>query len=682
MYLLGVDTGGTFTDFLLVKDGKLFVHKQPSTPARPEEAILAGIAALGITGNTDPTDPGVVPLQTRPNNPPGNQPGNQIDDESGAPEKTAPVIVHGTTVGTNAVLENKGAVTAYITNRGFADTLTIGRQAREQIYDLKPAPLTPPVTPDLCFETGGRLGAGGDTIDALTEDDLRALMNALDKRNPQSVAVNLLFSFIDDRHERTLAKHIRESFPGRFFVSCSSAVLPEYSEYERGMATWLNACTGPVLQRYLKRLQKRVPYITVRVMQSDGHTMMADKAGDNAVRLLLSGPAGGVIAMEAIGKTIDQHKLLGFDMGGTSTDVSLIDEEINLTNKGRIHRYPISVPMIDIHTIGAGGGSIAYLDAGGLLRVGPESAGAKPGPACYGFGGKRPTVTDANFILGRLPGSLGNRAITLDRAAAEQAVLSVAKPLNLSVDQAARGIIRIVDEHMIRALKVMSVHKGKDLTHFLLVGFGAAGGLHICAVADGLRIKRALVPVHAGILSALGMLLAAQGITKSHAFCVGIDETRSDELCRRLEILTRQARDDMAEQGVTPEKVMRHIDMRYRGQAQHLRLEAPSGLLSSPQSFALSELSEIFHREHKKLYGYRLDMPTELVSLRVTVAGKPALDPGDWRGLKPAENVSEHLCVTGPDIIATGHHTVYVADGWQAGSDKYGNIILTRIADG
>ena len=637
MMLLGVDTGGTFTDLILLKDEQLFVRKQASTPETPEDAILMGIAAFAGLGV------------------------ESSDIRS---------LAHGTTVGTNAVLEGKGAATAYITNRGFADTLTIGRQARARIYDLKPIPDPPPVAPRLCLETGGRLDAGGGAIEPLTMADLKTLAHELDELDPQAIAVNLLFSFVDDRHERAIAEHMEDRFPGRFFISLSSAVLPEYQEYERGIATWLNACVGPVLQRYIGRLRKRLSHTSIRVMQNDGHTMGADGTANRAVRLLLSGPAGGVIAMDNIGKSIGRRQMLGFDMGGTSTDVSLIDGRISLTNKGRIGRYPVSTPMMDIHTIGAGGGSIAYLDAGGLLRVGPGSAGAEPGPACYGRGGERPTVTDANFILGRLPESLGDRSITLDRNAAARALSSIAKPLGIDVEQAALGIINIVNEHMIQALKVMSVYKGKDLARFLLVGFGAAGGLHVCALADGLRMEQALVPAHAGVLSALGMLLAPQGLTRSHALCATLDEITEAELNGRFLALTRQTRDDLTAQGAAPTLVTHHVDLRYRGQAQYLRLELrPS-----------DELIENFHHMHEELYGYHLDMPVEIVSLHVAVAGKPDLDVNAWRAAAAGEPPIS-APADGPAVIAANDCTIYVQDDWRARCDEYNNVIL-ELRDG
>ncbi|MGD9000294.1 MAG: hydantoinase/oxoprolinase family protein, partial [Granulosicoccaceae bacterium] len=351
---LGIDTGGTFTDFVLYDGEKLRVHKVLSTPQAPEQAILQGIAELGITPDAS--------LQ----------------------------IVHGSTVATNAVLEGKGVRTAYIGNHGLGDVLLIGRQARRELYNLQPAPLRLPVERELCLETGGRLAADGSVVEPLSDDDLAGLRAQLQRLKPDAVAINLLFSFLDDRFERA----IEDIVPDGMFVSRSSSILPEYREYERGMTTWLNAYVGPLVQGYLERLQHGIGEARLAIMHSAGGTMRADEAGRRAVQLLLSGPAGGLAGARHVGAAAGRERLLTFDMGGTSTDVALIDGEIQLTGDAHINELPVSVPMVDMHTIGAGGGSIASVDAGGLLQVGPASAGADPGPACYGRGGTQATVTD------------------------------------------------------------------------------------------------------------------------------------------------------------------------------------------------------------------------------------------------------------------------------------------------
>ena len=387
MIRLGVDTGGTFTDFVaLDTEGRLRVHKVLSTPQAPERAILQGIREMGLD---------VTRLQ----------------------------LVHGSTVATNAVLEGKGVKTLYIGNHGFADLLSIGRQQRASLYDLQPLPVEPPVPSSCCLETGGRLDAQGRLLEPLTDDALAALCEQVAQLAPQAVAVNLLFSYLDPATEERIAA----ALPDDLFVSLSSRVLPEIREYERGMATWLNAWVGPRVRGYLQRLGLGMAGASVSVMQSSGDTVAAAQAADNAVRMLLSGPAGGLIAARHVGLAVGRERLLTFDMGGTSTDVALIDGEPRLTTEGHIGRFPVAVPMVDMHTIGAGGGSIAWIDAGGMLQVGPQSAGAEPGPACYGRGGTRPTVTDANLVLGRLqPDAFLGGEMQLDVAAATVAVGSLA----------------------------------------------------------------------------------------------------------------------------------------------------------------------------------------------------------------------------------------------------------------
>ena len=465
---LGIDTGGTFTDFVLFDGQSLRIHKVLSTPHAPEQAILQGIQEMGVS---------TAGLQ----------------------------VVHGSTVATNAVLERKGVRTLYIANRGLGDVLTIGRQARRELYNLQPQPQPPPVPRDYCVEVNARIAADGQRVSELSERDRDALLERIQVLKPEAVAINLLFSFIDDGDERAIESWLPEGL----FVSRSSQVLPEYREYERGIATWLNAWIGPLVAGYLECLNTALAPAPVAVMQSSGGTVSAAKAGEKAVHLLLSGPAGGLMGARFIGQQTQQAQLLTFDMGGTSTDVALIDGDIGLTSEGHIGPWPVAVPMVDMHTIGAGGGSIAAIDSGGLLQVGPESAGASPGPACYGQGGELPTVTDANLVLGRLqPDAFLGGSMSLDVEAAAVAVKTIAKRLQLGLEEAAHGIIALANEHMAQALRVISVQRGIDPRSYMLVSFGGAGGLHVCALADALGLSRALVPVHAGVLSALGMLAA------------------------------------------------------------------------------------------------------------------------------------------------------------------------------
>jgi N-methylhydantoinase A len=649
-YYLGVDTGGTFTDFVLYDGQSLRIHKRLSTPAAPEQTIIAGIEELGL-------------------DPRGLQ------------------LVHGSTVATNAVLEGKGVRTAFITNRGFKDLLSIGRQARRELYNLQPAPIPPPVPSALCLETGGRLAADGALLEPLSDQDLLELRQALQDLAPQAVAINLLFSFRDDRFEKAIANCI----PPDIFISRSSEILPEYREYERGIATWLNAWVGPLVQGYLTRLQQGLPGAGIAVMQSAGDTMDLTQAGRHAVRMLLSGPAGGLAGARFIGSQCGQQRLLSFDMGGTSTDVALIDGDIHLTNEGHIGPYPVAVPMVDMHTIGAGGGSIARVDAGGLLQVGPQSAGADPGPACYGHGGG-PTVSDANLILGRLPASvlLGGH-LQLDVAAARQAISPLAAALGLSIEEAALGIVRVADEHMVRALRVISTQRGIDPRQFSLFSFGGAGGLHVCALAEALDMRHAIVPIHAGVLSALGMLAAARGRRLSRTVSVLLQEVEAQTLSEHFADLERQGRDELQQEGVSSQDIRseRSVDLRYRGQ---------SSTLNIPWQNAASA-GITFHHEHEARYGHRLDLAIELVNLRVRIVGPPPRIPligiDAQRDRSPPThtelygvvspvpmwermNLRDGETVHGPALIADAVSTTYLAPAWRCQMDRFGNLLLER----
>ncbi len=558
MTYLGIDTGGTFTDFVLWHQGEVRIHKVLSTPAAPELAILQGIADLGL-------------------------------DAAGLK------VIHGSTVATNAVLERKGVRTLYVANRGFKDLLTIGRQARAHLYDLQPPKPVPPVPPELCLETGGRLGADGAWVEPLTASDIADLKAAIDHLAPQAVAINLLFSYLDDSAERALEAAV----PAGVFCSRSSEILPVVGEYERGIATWLNAWVGPLVGRYLERLAEGLPGATLAVMQSSGEAVAAEQTARRAVRLLLSGPAGGLVGAGFVGRLAGCERLLSFDMGGTSTDVALIAGKPRLTGEGRVAGFPVAVPMVDMHTIGAGGGSIARLDPGGALLVGPESAGAVPGPACYGRGGTEPTVTDANLVLGRLrPDAFLGGRMTLDLAAARSAVGRLADAMGITAEQAALGIIELANEHMARALRVISVQRGTDPRGFVLASFGGAGGLHVCALAEALGMTRALVPVHAGVLSALGMLAARPGRTLTRTWVRDLGALADAEVQSRLEALAEAGALALMAEGLGRGELTTELslDLRYRGQSYTLEVTW-AGVGTS---------TEGFHQAHLARYGHRL----------------------------------------------------------------------------
>ncbi len=641
--LLGVDTGGTFTDFVLLDGERLRVHKVLSTPDAPEKAILQGIEELGVADET---------LR----------------------------VVHGSTVATNALLEGKGVRTLFITNRGFKDLLTIGRQARKELYNLTPEPVIPPVSEQLCIETGGRLSAKGEQLDPLTEEDLETICTQVEQLSPDAIAVNLLFSFLDDRAE----KAIEAALPKGLFVSRSSLVLPEYKEYERGIATWLNSYVGPLVKGYLARLCDGVDAESLSVMQSSGGTIKADQAGQQAVNMLLSGPAGGLVGALRVGELAGYNRLLTFDMGGTSTDVALLDAAVPLTNEGNIAGYPVAVPMVDMHTIGAGGGSIAKIDDGGLLCVGPESAGASPGPACYGQGGKKATVTDANVVLGRLfPENFLGGGMALDKKAAYDAVGGVADELGYSVKEAAEGIIEIANEHMARALRVISIQRGVDPGQFRLASFGGAGGLHVCALAEALEMSSAIVPVHGGVLSAFGMLAAPRSRQLSHTLTgllEGIEPAKIESLYAKMEQEGRAAlmAEGVDEEGVRLERAM---DLRYLGQSYTLKVLAES----------LEQIQLTFHELHRSRYGHSLELPIELVNLRLAVSGEmpqpklAKLKEGKSTSLVATEGQQAVYSrggmlfgerVKGPAIITEKVATTYIAPGWECEVDIVGNLLL------
>lgn len=657
-YYLGVDTGGTFTDFVVWHQNRIRIHKVLSTPAAPEQAILQGIQDLGLAS---------------------------LADDSHL------YIVHGSTVATNAILERKGVECVFITNHGFADMLTIGRQTRHELYHLQPKPNLVPVPASHCVETGGRLDANGQTLQPLTQDDLAQLQRKIKNLKPRAVAINLLFSYLDDDFE----KQIESALPKDLYISRSSAILPEYKEYERGMTTWLNAYIGPLIKDYLQRLSTSTPQAQIAVMQSSGGTMGLQQAGEQAVHMVLSGPAGGLAAVNYLAELTQTPRLLTFDMGGTSTDVALIKDKLQLTNEGHIGDFPVAIPMVDMHTIGAGGGSIAFVDAGGLLQVGPQSAGADPGPACYGKGGEVATVTDANLVLGRLRADafLGG-AMPLDEQAARSVIEPLAQQLQLSIGDCAQGIIAITNEHMAQALRVMSVQRGIDPRDLTLVSFGGAGGLHVCALADALEMRQAMVPVYSGVLSALGMLAAPRSRQYSQTVGRLLDACDAEMVQAFYQPLLVAGMEALQAEGAVADSinVEYSLDLRYAGQAYFLNVPwtTPAGS------------REAFHQLHAQRYGHALDMPVELVNVRVglfsqgpaprltAVTTTQAKSPqsvalvgiADPVHVYPRETLAEENTVRGPALITESVATTFLAPGWSARVDQFGNLLLVKDSGG
>lgn len=591
---VGVDVGGTFTDFVLFdpETGSYRTLKVLTTPEDPARGVLEGL------------------------------------DREGA--RSATELVHGSTVATNAVLERKGARTALVTTGGFRDLLVIARQNRSKLYDLfadRPAPLVPA---ELCFEVEERVGRDGEVLVGLTDEEVEAVAHRLRETEAESVAVSLLFSFLHPAHEERLAARLEEE---GLFVSRSSRVLPEFREYERTSTTVLNAYVGPILDRYLGGLEERSGASTLRIMHSNGGSVSSGAARRHAVRSILSGPAGGTVGALRMARAAGYPRAISFDMGGTSTDVSLMRDGVEVTAEGEIDGLPVRVPVIDIHTVGAGGGSVARVDAAGGLRVGPESAGAAPGPVCYGRGGERPTVTDANVVLGRLPADafLGGR-MELDVAGAEAALERLAREAGIdgagglsAAGAAAAGVVEVANARMERALRVISVERGHEPADFALVSFGGAGGLHAAELARRLGIRKVVVPPAASTLSAFGMLSA--DVVKDYVRTVMLPgETEYAGLRERAKPLAERGRRQVAAEGFAEDEVSvtLSLDMRYEGQSYELEVPMEPDFVAR------------FRRRHRKVYGHAdPDAPVEVVNLRARAVGRveppplPEEEPGD-----------------------------------------------------
>jgi N-methylhydantoinase A len=630
---IGVDIGGTFTDFVIYhpENKQIQTFKLLSTPHNPAEAMLAGLAQIGGSKRQ---------------------------------------IIHGSTVATNALLEGKGAKTALVTTRGFRDVLQIGRQNRPSLYDWRVAPPEPLVPRHLRLEVDERVSHEGEVLSPLHEKQLPELLETLVDAGVESVAVCLLFSFLHPQHEETIEEFLKDA---GFSTSISSKVLPTFREYERTSTTVANAYVSPIMDRYLSRLETELAEDNLQIMQSNGGSISPTEARNHAVRCILSGPAGGAVGGQAIAGQVDNRKLLTFDMGGTSTDVALIDGEIKVTNEASTGGYPIGIPIIDIHTVGSGGGSIARVDKGGALRVGPESAGAVPGPACYGKADPRsaaPTVTDANLVLGRLSAEhfLGGK-MELDGNAALQAINRLGEQLGLSAQQAALGVIQVANSHMERALRVISIERGYDPREFSLLSFGGAGGLHAVELARSLNIGTVLVPPQASTFSAFGMIMA--DVIKDYSKTVMLPgETALEEIERLFKPIQAQAASDLLSEGIQEADINLEasLDLRYQGQSFELTIPF------TPQ------VMEEFHREHRSSYGYaNSDTPVEIVNLRLKAIGgvpSPEITPQPSGGSDP----SDALIGTREVILAAGETKTPLTDGerLKAGNRITGPALVIR----
>ena len=653
---IAIDTGGTFTDCVYRSGGRLEVLKLPSTPDDPSRAILEAVRRICGT-----VRPGSVEVR------------------------------HGTTVATNALLERKGARVAFVTTAGFEDTLAIARQARPDLYDWnhhRPAPIT-----DLCFGIPERVGPDGAVLLVPSERALDELRSSIRKSKAESIAVSLLFSFANPAHEQAVASALISL---RLPVSLSHQILPEFREYERGSTVALNAYLAPKMQSYIHALDRgiargiarRKP--TLSIMQSSGGILSAASAAREPVRTILSGPAGGVIGALSVARSAGNDRILTFDMGGTSTDVALLDatREPPTTSEGQVAGLPVSVPILDIHTAGAGGGSLAWIDAAAALQVGPQSAGADPGPACYGRG-EQATVTDANLALGRLhPEYFLGGAMRLEGARANRALAAVPTKSFASLEHLAEGIIRVANARMESALRRVSVERGYDPRSFTLLAFGGAGPLHACALAESLGIRRVLIPAAPGALSALGILDAdlRREFSRTVMLAPG-----SPQIARAFRELEAEAVAAFQEERTRP-ILTRSADLRYHGQGFELRVDWSEKAVAR------------FHQLHARSYGYAdPSRPVEIVTLRVQAIArspKPRLkrmslgksdarrallsphrifEDGRWRQaslydralLKPGNRI------VGPAVITELSATTYLPTGWTAAVDAHGNLLLT-----
>jgi N-methylhydantoinase A len=670
---IATDTGGTFTDCVFVRDGKLQILKVPSQPQNPAAAISALL--------------------------------QQVRARLSASEAVDPGLVCGTTVGTNALLQRRGGRVVLITTDGFEDVLEIGRQARAKLYDLqfqKPPALVPR---ELRLGAVERVAADGAVLTKLVPREIASLVKKVVSKNPDAIAICFLFCFRNPKHEASLAKVLRKK---GFLVSVSHEILPEFREFERTSTTVINAYLAPVMSAYLRETQKRAAdawaapsreaqSIRVRVMQSNGGIVSAENAAAEPVRTVLSGPAGGVLGASYAAQLAGLAQVISFDMGGTSTDVALLSGETCVTTESHIAGLPIAVPMLGIHTVGAGGGSIARFDAGGALRVGPESAGADPGPICYGRG-TLPTVTDVHAILGHFGGRGlldGGFELDVDRARRE---LLRCKGKFATVEAFAHGILAVSNAVIERAIRLISIERGHDPRDYTIIAFGGAGGLHACDLAAALEMRGVLLPVFPGALSALGILRADVVRDFSRTILLPVRRVQEAKALARpaIRAIGKDADRFLSEEGFNnPNRRLEFsLDVRYVGQAYDLSV-------STTGDFAAA-----FHRAHERAYGHAdATRPIEIVNVRCRATGiSPPISvskiesarPGFARapsglvkchfrgraistalyerpGLKAGQQFS------GPAIITEYSATSLVPPSWQAKVDAYGQILLTRI---
>jgi N-methylhydantoinase A len=675
---IAVDTGGTFTDLCIFNEdtGGFSVAKVPSTTENPAIAVIEGV--------------------------------KKILAKLGAAPESINFFIHGTTVATNALLEGKGAPTAFITTKGFEDILLIGRQNRPKLYShwaRRPRPLVPR---SQCHGISERILHTGEVHIPLNEEQTASVVKTIQLAGIDSIAISLLHAYTNPAHEKRIKKIIKQLHP-EAHVTLSSEVLPEFREYERASTICINAYVMPRVNDYVGYLSSQLKELGVGsnlyIMQSNGGVITAETARSMSARTVLSGPAGGALTGVLLARTSGYGNVITADVGGTSSDICLIkNAEPRLTTESNIEGYPIKLPMIDINTIGAGGGSIAWIDTGGALQVGPASAGAMPGPVCYGLGGKEPTVTDANAILGRInPEYLlgGEMPVYLDKA--KRVVKEkIARPLNLDVLQAAEGIIRVVNANMIRGIRRVSVEQGYDPRDFVLVAFGGAGPLHAADLAQALNMKKVIIPAHPGIGSAFGMLSAdvRHDYVKTRvSLATELDYCQVEMLFVELE---EQATQQLSQEGFAGKAIVlnRFVDMRYLRQAYELTVPFTGNAFNKR---TVEQLVQRFHMSHSREYGYaRKQEPVEIVNLRLVAIGKlPRIQlhaeefvkderaepvsqrPVYFEGLLMDTPIYHHKnlmpgqMLEGPAVVEQFDSTVVITPSFSSESDIYSNMILT-----
>lgn len=658
---IGIDTGGTFTDFVIFKDGRFSNKKILSTPAQPAEAILAGLAEF-------------------------------MDASKNL------FIIHGTTVGTNALLERKGGRIALLTTAGFEDVVFIGRQTRKNLYSLTPEARLYPLPQELSFGVNERVLASGEVVKKINRQEIRKILDKVKKAGVEAVAVCFLHSYKNSDHEKMAGEEVAKA--GLIF-SLSSDLLPEHREFERTMATVINTYLMPVMDKYLKYLSEKVGQAELRIMQSNEGYIKTETARRQPVKTAFSGPAGGVVGAFQIARTSGFNRVISFDMGGTSTDVSLIDGSIRRTYEARIGDFPVRLPMIDIHSVGAGGGSIAYVDRGGSLRVGPQSAGADPGPACYGKG-EWPTVTDANLLLGRLfPDYFLGGRMKIQPVRSRLAISSLAKKLNKSAVETALGIISIANANMEKAVRVISVERGFDPRDFILFSFGGAGGMHAAEMALNLGIKQVVVPRQAGVLSAFGLLMADSIKDFMKSVLLVESEINGNQLDRLFLELEELGRSEMAQDGFEDKDIIveRSLDCRYLGQSYEINVPYKK------ESNKSTHYAGHFHRLHRKFYSYHHPgRPVEIVNIRVKVIALtpeiPLPRDEETKHMPPEAVIGRQPVFTpggklqavvydrtkllagnslaGPSLVIDPESTSYIPPDFKARVDRFGNLIISR----